>query len=158
MVQIRYRRVVAVLSCALVSGPLILALNIGKLALEGDLGFPGFNRWLVSEVLVGVVKIDAASLPVMLVYSLVMHMLARLGRDSFAVSVFMGAAINYLGVAVFALAFLGEVPGHRELSDAVLSFASGAVLGAFYWAICIRKERAHRKAREIDQAAVRAME
>jgi O-antigen/teichoic acid export membrane protein len=70
----------------------------------------------------------------------------------------MGAVVGYLGVAAFAGVLFRVVPGYFELSDAVLSLALGAVLGALYWAICIRKERAQRKAREIEQAAIRAME
>ena len=103
-------------------------------------------------------KVDIASLPVLLVYSLVMHGLARLRKDGFAMATVMGALIGYLGVTPFALVSLGEVPGQRGMSDAVLSLALGAALGALYWAICIRKERAQRKAREIEQAAIHAME
>jgi hypothetical protein len=158
LAQTRYRRAAAILLCALVSGPLILALNIGKLALEDYPKFPDFGGWAVSEALLGVAKIDVASLPVLVVYSLVMHGLARLRKDTFVFATVMGAAIVYLGVAAFALVLLGEMPGHRELSDAVLSLALGAVLGAFYWAMCIRKERAQRKAREIEQALIRTME
>jgi hypothetical protein len=81
LAQTRYRRAAAILLCALASGPLALTLNIAKHALESDPIFPGFGGWTVSEALLGVAKGDIASMPILLVYSLLMHGIARLRKD-----------------------------------------------------------------------------
>jgi len=82
-----------------------------------------------------------------------MNWLARVGWDSLATSTIIGAVIGYLIIA--GVAVLGV---YTDLSDVVIISGLGAILGALYWAICGRKERTQRKAREKEQAAIRAME
>ena len=99
-------------------------------------------------------KGSVASLPGLLVYWFAMNCLARVGKDSLATSIIVGAVVAYLEVAGIALV----LDLYTDLSDAMLTLALGAALGALYWAICGRKERTQRKAREKEQASIRAME
>ena len=99
-------------------------------------------------------KLSVGSLPVLLVYWFAMNWLARVGKDSLATSTIIGAVTGYLAVAGFVL--VRDL--YTDRSDMVITLALGAVLGALHWTICGRKEREQRKAREIEQAAIRAME
>lgn len=155
MAQVRNHRITAIVLCALASGPVSLALYIVNHALESppDLRFPGFGGWPVSRALLAMAKLSVASLPGLLAFWCAMNWLARVGWDSLATSTIIGAVIGYLIIA--GVAVLGV---YTDLSDVVIISGLGAILGALYWAICGRKERTQRKAREKEQAAIRAME
>lgn len=119
------------------------------------------SRLRFARVFRGVVIVQASSLPIVIIFTLIVHWLHRLRADSFLVVGFIGAIIWFLAILIAVTLFTGGMPSFnypQDLFAVPLVLGPGAVLGVLYWFLVLRIERRVADVQRRSASAIRAME
>lgn len=157
------RRFLSVVLCAIAAGPILLLLVILRTGYEYAALAPWIDKlrhWNVAGALHGVMLIDVTSLPMMLVYAVILGRMRQLNTDSLYLAGIVGALIAVLATLLAMLLKFGKLVSLdvSNIRDLMLSFVLGLVVGTLYWSLVSRVERKRAAVQKQTMATTGAME
>ncbi len=123
--------------------------------------FDHLSRLRFARVIRGLIVVQAASLPIVIIFALIVHRLHQLRVDSLLVVGLVGAVIGLLASLIAVTLFTGGIPNFNypeDLFAVPLLLGPGAVLGVLYWLLVLRVERRFAEVQRHAALAIRAME
>ncbi len=109
----------------------------------------------------GLAIVQASSLPIVIIFALIVHWLHKLRADSLVVVGIVGAVVGLLAsLTAVALITSGMPNQHfpRQLFMIPLLVGPGAFVGILYWMLVLRVERAFANLQRRAALAIRAMD
>jgi hypothetical protein len=158
------RRLFGIVVCALASGMMLFLLGAVASAVEYDSladWMDRLSRLRFGRVFRGLIIVQSASLPIVIIFALIIHWLHKLRADSLLVVGMVGAVIGLLAILIAVILFSGGIPNFKYPEDLLaipLLLVPGAVLGILYWLLVVRVERRFADVQRHAALAIRAME
>jgi hypothetical protein len=158
------RRLFGIVVCALASGltfflivTVVSAVEYVSMASWVDY----LSRLQFARVFRNLIIFQTASLPIVIIFALIVHWLHKFRVDSLLVVGLVGAVIGLLAILTAVILFTGGIPNFNYPEDLLaipLILVPGAVLGILYWLLVVRVERRFADMQRHAALAIRAME